>query len=174
MLQTKLFKGTVWRDGFGFWGLKWPVLGLTWGRDQFKFFRCSIDFITQKAYFSWLKVPSGQIGSAWEWYHWIGLKKSSTATDFDFLILIFEYLKKLQSSEPLQTKMNPTSHACLDLGLYAHKPRSISAKLCSKNAGKSTIDLWIPVREYRIFEEFQHPAIQTKIVQYLRRIFPSK
>ncbi len=22
-----------------------------------------------------LKVPSGQIGSAWEWYHWIGLKK---------------------------------------------------------------------------------------------------
>jgi hypothetical protein len=22
-----------------------------------------------------LKVPSGQIGSAWEWYHWLGLKK---------------------------------------------------------------------------------------------------
>ena len=22
-----------------------------------------------------LKVPSGQIGSAWEWYHWIGLEK---------------------------------------------------------------------------------------------------
>jgi hypothetical protein len=33
------------------------------------------------------------------------LKKSSTAIDFRFLNFHFEYLKRLQRSEPLQTKM---------------------------------------------------------------------
>ncbi len=35
-----------------------------------------------------LKVPSGQIGSAWEWYHWIGLEKDINRYMFDFFILI--------------------------------------------------------------------------------------
>ncbi len=35
-----------------------------------------------------LKVPSGQIGSALEWYNWIGLKKDINRTCFWFLILI--------------------------------------------------------------------------------------
>ncbi len=52
-----------------------------------------------------LKVPSGQTGSAWEWYHWRGLKKVFSPTDFWFLIFSFEYLKRLQSSESLHTKM---------------------------------------------------------------------
>ncbi len=45
-------------------------------------------------------VPSGQIGSAWEWYHWIGLEKDINR----FRVLIFwfhfEYLKRLHSCEP--------------------------------------------------------------------------
>ena len=51
-----------------------------------------------------LKVPSGQIGSAWEWYHWKALLKDINR--YMFLILIFdlEYLKQLQSSEPLHAK----------------------------------------------------------------------
>jgi len=31
-----------------------------------------------------LKVPSGQIGSAWEWYHWIGLEKDINRYGFSF------------------------------------------------------------------------------------------
>jgi hypothetical protein len=31
-----------------------------------------------------LKVPSGQIGSAREWYHWIGLKKDINRYMFIF------------------------------------------------------------------------------------------
>ncbi len=34
-----------------------------------------------------LKVPSGQIGSAWEWYHWIGLWKDINR----YMFLIFKF-----------------------------------------------------------------------------------
>jgi hypothetical protein len=34
---------------------------------------------------NFLKVPSGQIGSAWEWYHWIGLEKDINS----YMFLIF-------------------------------------------------------------------------------------
>jgi hypothetical protein len=47
-----------------------------------------------------LKVPSGLMGSAWEWYHWIGLgKRHQPLQVFDFLILIL-------NSEPHHTKMH--------------------------------------------------------------------
>jgi hypothetical protein len=36
-----------------------------------------------------LKVPSGQIGSAWEWYHWIGLKKNINRYRFTVLFFYF-------------------------------------------------------------------------------------
>ncbi len=32
-----------------------------------------------------LKVPSGQIGSAWEWYHWIGFEEKDI-NRYGFLI----------------------------------------------------------------------------------------
>ncbi len=44
-----------------------------------------------------LKVPSGQIGSAWEWYHWKALKRTSTAIRFwffKFQYWIFETTSK--------------------------------------------------------------------------------
>ncbi len=34
-----------------------------------------------------LKVPSGQIGSAWEWYHWIALQKDINR----YMFLIFNF-----------------------------------------------------------------------------------
>ncbi len=71
-----------------------------------------------------IKTPnskSGQIGSAWEWYHLKPFKRTSTAM---FLIFNFstEYLKQLQSSEPLHAKLNPTSwlHRILSSYWLAH------------------------------------------------------
>jgi hypothetical protein len=84
-----------------------------------------------------LKVPSGQIGSALEWYRWIGL---------DFVILVFNIWKKFF--------------------LYVHKQRSFPLNP-APNAGETTIVLRITAREWK----FQHPAIQTKIVQSLTDFF---
>jgi hypothetical protein len=50
--STPSSKGTVSRDGFGFWLQVWLVLGLNRGWIHFlKFFWCSNDFITQEVYF---------------------------------------------------------------------------------------------------------------------------
>ncbi len=46
-----------------------------------------------------LKVPSGQIGSAWEWYNWIGLEKDI----FKFWSWIFENTSKFWAAN---TKMH--------------------------------------------------------------------
>jgi hypothetical protein len=40
-----------------------------------------------------LKIPSGQIGSAREWYHWIGLEKDMNRYRFLILILVLNILK---------------------------------------------------------------------------------
>jgi hypothetical protein len=61
------FKGTVLRDGFGFWWHAWSVIGLNWGRGQFlNFFRYSKDFMCIKSVFlavnaslRWLNNVSG-------------------------------------------------------------------------------------------------------------------
>ncbi len=37
--------------------------------------------------------------------------------------------------------------------------------------GESKIVLWRTAREYRVFEEFQHPAIQTIIVHHFGGFF---
>jgi hypothetical protein len=53
---------------------------------------------------------SGQIRSAFEWCHWIGLDKDINRYSFViFLILLWNIKKKFQSLEPLHTKMPPTS-----------------------------------------------------------------
>jgi hypothetical protein len=48
------------------------------------------------------------------------LKRTSTAIGFCFFNFTPEYLKILQSSEPLHAKMNPTS--CLFGSLFAKNP----------------------------------------------------
>ncbi len=103
-----------------------------------------------------LKVPSGQIGSAWEWYHWIGLDKDINRYRFLFFIFDLEYLIRVQNSEPLHSKLNPTS--CLfGLWLECTKTTIFSAELCSKNARDTSI--------------FQDPAIQTKIEHHFGGFF---
>ena len=79
---------------------------------------------------------SGTIGYA--------LKRTSTA--IDFFIFDIEYLIRVQSSELLHSKMNPTSYlfgsrfACAQTTIF-------SAELCPKNAGETSIVLWITVHE---------------------------
>jgi hypothetical protein len=95
------------------------------------------------------------------------LKRTSTAIVFLFLIFDLEYLIRVQSSEPLFAKMNPTS--CLSGSRVACSQTAIfSAELCSKNAGETSImlfGLWL------VSKEFQHPAIQTKIEQHFGGFF---
>jgi hypothetical protein len=91
-----------------------------------------------------LKVPSGQIRSALEWYHWIGLEKDINR--YRFLIFDLEYLIRVQSSEPLHAKMNPTS-SLFGLRFACAQTAIFSAEPCSKNAGEKSIVLWITDRE---------------------------
>jgi hypothetical protein len=79
-------------------------------------------------------------------------------------------LKRLQSSEPLHTKNPynpPTSSAD---GLYGMGTnRNLFRQTGSKKAGESTMFFGRLVS--RIFEEFQHPVIETKIVQHFGGFF---
>jgi hypothetical protein len=76
-----------------------------------------------------------------------------------------ENLVKVQSSELLHAKMNPTS--CL-FGSFSRAQTSIfSAEPCSKNTGETSIVLGLQLMS----KEFQHPAIQTIIEQHFGRFF---
>ncbi len=65
------------------------------------------------------KVPSGQIGSSWEWYHWIGLEKD--INHFYFQFCIFEKTSKFRAASFKNASNHPT---CWDHGLYGYKWRS--------------------------------------------------
>ncbi len=88
-----------------------------------------------------LKIPSGQIGSAWEWYHWIGLEK-------DINHYIFEKTSKFWATS-CKKASNPPD--CSVRGLHVLKPQSfLPNRACSKNAGEISIVLWISARKWRI------------------------
>jgi hypothetical protein len=53
----------------------------------------------------------------------------------------------------------------LDHGLHVLKPQSFLPNCAPKTAGKTSIVLWITAREFKKFQKFQHPVIQTKIEQ---------
>jgi hypothetical protein len=91
------------------------------------------------------KVKPGQIGSAWEWSHWIGLKKSSTAISFWFWIL--EKFSKFWAASH-ENASNPPSYSAH--GLHVHKPRSFPLNRAPQKARKSTIVLWITAREQNV------------------------
>jgi hypothetical protein len=52
------------------------------------------------------------------------LKRTSKVKAFLFFIFDLEYLIRVQSSELIHAKMNPTPPACLDHGLHVLKPQS--------------------------------------------------
>jgi hypothetical protein len=72
------------------WSLTWCPWRSAWPDARGKWRRCQqwegIHIWTVQ-WISVLKVPSGQIGSAWEWYHWIGLEKDINR--YRFLIYYF-------------------------------------------------------------------------------------
>jgi hypothetical protein len=86
---------------------------------------------------------SGTIG------YWIGLEKDINPDRFLFFIFDLDYLIRVQGSEPLHAKMNPTScffgsrFACAQTAIFSHEP-------CSKHAGEKSIVLWITACEFLI------------------------
>jgi hypothetical protein len=61
----------------------------------------------------------------------------------------YEFLKKLQSSEPLHSEMNPTLCLFGSRSVWA-QTALFSAEPCSKNAEKTTIVLCFTARELNI------------------------
>jgi hypothetical protein len=75
------------------------------------------------------------------------MKRTSSALGFGFFNFDLEYLKEFKVLCRLKYKNTsnpPTSSADR---LYRHKPQSFSAKPVSKNAGESTIVLWLTAHE---------------------------
>ncbi len=94
------------------------------------------------------------------------MKRTSTVIGFLFFIFDLEYLIRAQSSEPIHTKMNPTS--CLyDHGLHELKQLSFPLNPAPKMRERHQLffGLWL------MSKELQHPAIKTKIEQHFGRFF---
>jgi hypothetical protein len=96
------------------------------------------------------------------------LKRTSTALGFLFFIFDLEYLIRVQSSEPLHAKMNPTSYlfssrfACAQTAIFSNEPNR-APKMQERH------NLFFGVR--LVSKEFQPTAIQTKIEQHFGGIF---
>ncbi len=89
-----------------------------------------------------LKVLSGQIQPAWEWYHVIGIEKDIDRYRFFyvFILILNIWWEFKVLSRFMQKWIQPP--ACLDHSLHVLKLRS-SAKPFSKNAGETSIVLRI-------------------------------
>ncbi len=87
----------------------------------------------------WICNESGTIGKPF--------KRTSTAIGFWFFNFDLEFLKKLQSSEPLHTKMHLILLYLLGSRVVWSQTAIFSAKTVFKNVGKSTIGLWITACE---------------------------
>jgi hypothetical protein len=90
------------------------------------------------------------------------LKRTSTSIGFLFFIFDLEYLIKVLSSEQLHAKMNPTSYTYLDHGLHVLKPLSFPQNRAPKMRERHQLFFGLLL----VSEEFQHPAIQTKIEKH--------
>ncbi len=106
-----------------------------------------------------LNVPSGQIGSAWEWYHWIGLEKDINRYMFSifiFWIWIFEKTSKFWAASCKKASYPP---ACSVDGLHVLKPWSVSPNRAPKM--RERYQLFFGLR--LVSKELHHFAIQTKL-----------
>ncbi len=72
-------------------------------------------------------------------------KRTSTAIFFQFFIFDLEFLKQLQSSEPLHAK-RPLILLLVRFTVCMCSSRDLFAKPYSKNAGEASIVLWIAAR----------------------------
>jgi hypothetical protein len=88
---------------------------------------------------------SGTIGQA--------LKRTSTVTGFKFLNFTLEYLKRLQSSEPLHAKMSSTF--CLFRSRFAKSPVFLlaGALLFDEKICQSAALFWFGLQDVGIIRE---------------------
>ncbi len=86
-----------------------------------------------------LKVPSGQIESTWEWYHWIGLEKDiNRYRFFNFLISIlniwkdFKVLSRFMQKwiQPPLVLITVCIESCLSIGWCTFNLRKNLSKRC--------------------------------------------
>jgi hypothetical protein len=94
------------------------------------------------------------------------LKRTSTAIGFQFLNFDLEYLKRVQSSEPLHAKINPTP-IFLDHGLHVLKLRSCPPNHDPKMQERHQLSFGV----WLMSNTFQHPAIRNKIDQHFAGFF---
>ncbi len=90
------------------------------------------------------------------------LKRTSTAIGFFFFSFDLEYLIRVQSSEPLNAKMNPAS-CLLDHVLHVVKSKSFPLNRAERH------QLFFGLR--LMSKELQHLEIQTKIEQHFGGFF---
>jgi hypothetical protein len=83
-----------------------------------------------------------------------------------FFIFYLKYLIRVQSSEPLHAKRNPTSYL---FGSQFTRAQTLifSAEPCTKNIGETSLFFGLRL----VSKEFQHSAIQTKIEQHFDGFF---
>ncbi len=93
------------------------------------------------------KVPSGQIGSAWEWYHWIGLEKDINR--YRFLIFLFQCWIFETTSKFWAASCKKASNP----------PRSFSPNHAPKMRERYQLFFGLRLEG----KKFHHSAIQTKI-----------
>ncbi len=95
------------------------------------------------------------------------MKRTATTTGFLFFIFDLEYLIRVQSSELLHVKINPTSYTCLDHDLHELKLQSFPSNKATKMRERHQLFFGLRL----VSKEFQHLTIQTKIVKHIGRFF---
>jgi hypothetical protein len=100
------------------------------------------------------------------------LKRTSTAIDFLFFIFDHEYLIRVQSSEPIHAKMNPTSclfgtwFACAQTSIFSAKPSSknVVETSISRNQNQKGAALWWILRQIKVRQPIERQdSMQTVI-----------
>ncbi len=121
--------------------------------------------INRSIFSCYLKVLSGQIWSAWKWYHWIAQGRTSIAIYFNFFkfklefFIVFKVLirfiqKYLQTSYFLGSRV-----VCVQTAIFFIQPGLQKTRESIQLSSRG----WLVSR---IFEEFKQTAIQTKIEQH--------
>ncbi len=115
-----------------------------------------------------LTVPSGQIGSAWEWYDWIRLEKETKRNRF-FCFYFWSWIFD-KSSKFWAASCTNESNLLLDwITVYMCSNIQWSFPPNHTPKMRKRHQLFFGLR--LVSKEFQHPAIQTKIEEHFGGFF---
>ncbi len=97
-----------------------------------------------------LKVPSGQIGSEWEWYHWIGLEKDINR--YRFLIFWFQFwiIKKTSKFWAASYKKSNRLFIWITVCIESFLPIGWRTFTCWKIRQRAAL-FWFGLRDVGIF-----------------------